>query len=118
MRIGVIRPVFKSGDKLEMVNYRPISLISNVSKVFEKIIKRRILRFCRKYNIISEHQYGFIEGRSTDDAIHLLTKYIYESLDKSKPSLCIFVDLSKDFDTVCHKKLMEKLYDYGLRGNI
>lgn len=117
LKKGVIKPIFKSGNRLEMVNYRPISLISNISKIIEKIMKVRILKFCKKHKIISDHQYGFTEGKSTEDAIHQLTTYIYNSLDKSKPSLCIFLDLSNAFDTVSHRKLLERLYDCGMRGN-
>lgn len=116
LKIGIIKPLYKKGSKLEMSNYRPVSLISNISKVFEKILKIRIVNFLNKYNIISDKQFGFRENTSTQDAIAYLTSMIYDSLDKSKPSLCIFVDLAKAFDTVCHKKLLEKLKNYGFRG--
>lgn len=117
LKLGLIKPLYKSGDKLERVNYRPLSLISNVAKILEKIIKIRIVKFLNKHKVISDKQYGFREGKSTDDAIFALTTYIYDALDKKKATLCIFVDLSKAFDTVCHKKLLNKMYIYGLRGN-
>lgn len=116
MKIGIIKPLYKTGDKEELVNYRPISLISNLAKIIEKVLKSRIVNFFNKYNILSNNQYGFREGRSTDDAIQKLTTYIYEALDRKTPSLCIFVDLSKAFDTVCHEKLLEKLKCCGIRG--
>lgn len=118
LKVGIIKPLYKGGDKLEVINYRPISLISNLAKIIEKIIKKRIVMFLEKYKLISEQQYGFREGRSTEDAIYKLTSYMYNALDKKKPALCIFVDLSKAFDTVSHEKLLGKMKHYGLRGNI
>lgn len=117
LKIGMIKPLHKGGDKLEIINYRPISLISNVAKIIEKIIKCRLINFLNKYKLISDHQYGFREGKSTEDAIHYLTSYIYNNLDKKTPTLCVFIDLAKAFDTVCHRKLLEKLECYGIRGN-
>lgn len=118
LKIGIIKPMFKGGDTMELSNYRPISLITNIAKIFEKVIKTRIIKFLEKYKIISDRQFGFREGLSTEDAIAFLTSKLYDSLDKSKPALVIFLDLAKAFDTVCHKKLLHRLQDYGFRGNI
>lgn len=115
-KIGIIKPVHKSGNKLQLENYRPISLISNIGKVIEKIIKKRLTKFLNKNKILSEKQYGFRDGKSTDDAIYELTSLIYKAMDASKPALSIFVDLSRAFDTVCHHKLLEKLENIGMRG--
>ena len=115
-KVGIIKPLYKSGVKDEVSNYRPITLISNFAKIFEKIIKKRLVSFLNKYKIISDRQYGFRENRSTQDAICDLTSKIYESLDKSEPVLAVFVDLAKAFDTVCHTKLLQKLDAVGIRG--
>lgn len=116
LKKGIINPVYKGGNKLEMSNYRPISIISNLAKILEKLIKTRIIIFLKKNNVISDRQYGFREGMSTEDAIKDLTKYIYDALDRSVPQVGVFLDLSKAFDTVNHEKLLEKLYNYGIRG--
>lgn len=118
LKIGVVKPVYKSGDKREMSNYRPISLMSSISKIFEMILKERINKFASKYNIISDNQYGFREGRSTSDAVANLTNLIYRAVDNSSPALCIFVDLAKAFDTVNHAILAQKLEGYGIRGHV
>lgn len=116
LKTSIIKPLYKTGSKVSMENYRPVSLLSNISKIIEKIIKYRLSNFLAKYDILSHHQYGFREGRSTEDAILKLTSYIYDSLDKKIPTISIFLDLSKAFDTICHKKLLDKLYMYGIRG--
>lgn len=81
-----------------MANYIPISLVSNLGKFLEKILKCGIVRFLQKYNIISSDQYGFLEGTSTEGTIHCLTLRIYRALDNRIPIMCIFVNLSKTFE--------------------
>lgn len=117
LKTGVVRPMFKAGDKLDIVNYRPITLISNIAKIAEKVIKNRMTAFLDKHDLLSDRQYGFREGRSTQDAISYITDTIYRSLDDNKPTLCMFVDLAKAFDTISHEILLQKLQRYGFRGN-
>lgn len=117
-KIGIIKPLYKGGDRTELVNYRPISLISSVAKIFEKILKFRMMSYIKKFKIISDRQFGFMQGRSTEDAISYLTSFIYEALDETQPCLGIYIDLAKAFDTVCHTKLLNKLKNCGIRGNV
>ena len=65
--------------------------------------------------MLSNKQFGFRE-KTSSDAIAQLTKNMYEAMDNSKPSLCIFIDLAKAFDTISHKEILEKLENYGVRG--
>ena len=117
LKTAEVVPIFKAGDRSCASNYRPISLISNIAKIFEKIIYNRLYAFLSACNIISDKQYGFVKNRGTTDALSYLTNIIYSNLDKSTPIIAAFLDLAKAFDTVNHKILLEKLDRYGIRGN-
>ena len=90
-------------------NYRPISLISNIVKISEKIIYNRLYQFFENDNIMSEKQYGFVKNTGTTDALNYISKIIYKNLDISKPIIVAFLDLAKVFDTVNHRVLLDKL---------
>lgn len=117
LKTAEVVPIFKAGDRTCTSNYRPISLISNIAKIFEKIIYNRLYTFLNECNIISERQYGFVKNKGTTDALNYLTDKIYTCLDNSTPIIAAFLDLAKAFDTVNHKILLEKLDRYGIRGN-
>lgn len=85
---GIIKPIYKNGDKYEVKNYRPITLISNISKIAEKVIGKRVTNYAEKYGLLSDSQYGFRQGRSASDALTCLVRYIYDSLDK-KNHACV-----------------------------
>ena len=103
LKSAEVVPIHKAGDKSNISNYRPISLISNIAKIFEKIIYNRLYNFLKDSNILSETQYGFVKGKGTTDALNVITDIIYKHLDKSKPLIITFLDLAKAFDTVNHK---------------
>ena len=113
-KIAVVKPLYKSGEK--GMDYRPVSFVSNLCKIFEKILMERINNFLSKHNTLSEKQFGFREGKSTQDAIAYLIKEIYQSVGTSKRALYVFLYLSKAFDTVCHPQLIECLENVGFRG--
>ena len=108
----------KKDSKLDVVNYRPISLLSVFIKIYEKLIYTRIYSYLTKNNLIYSKQFGFRSTYSTNHALISITESIRSLLDQGQFVCGIFVDLEKAFDTVDHKILCEKLFNYGLRGNV
>lgn len=113
---AVIIPIHKGGDRNELGNYRPISLLSSVGKIIEKCINNRLNNFLNKHNLLNTRQYGFKENCSTEDAIIDLTSALYNAVNNNLKALTIFIDLAKAYDTVNHKLLLEKLEKLGVRG--
>lgn len=113
LKISKVVPVLKKGDSTAPNNYRPISLVPVLSKVFEKVINMQIIKFLEINNLLFGNQFGFRKGRSTCDAV---LKFIQNCLD-GKESKCNvganFYDFSKAFDTVCHNTLIVKLNVLG-----
>ena len=116
LKIAKVVPIFKAGDKKLFSNYRPISVLPALSKIFEKIMYNRLVEYCDANNIISEDQYGFRKGLSTEIALTKFKEDILNSFDNRFYSVGVFLDLSKAFDTVNHKILIKKLELYGIKG--
>lgn len=116
LKLARITPVYKSDDRLAMHNYRPISVLPLLSKIFERCVSTRLINFLNKHRLISTCQFGFRQGRCTTDAIEILTEFIYSSLNAKRHTISLFIDFSKAFDTVNHKILLNKLSSHGVRG--
>lgn len=112
-------PVFKSGDKQLIANYRPISLICTCCKHLEHIIHKHIVSYLANNNLLSTNQHGFRAGFSTVTQLLEFTHEIASTLNVRGQVDCIFIDYSKAFDTVCHKKLILKLkaFFHGPQGD-
>ena len=117
LKLSKIVPIYKEkGDKLLCKNYRPISLLSNINKIYEKLIHKRLYSFFEEQNIIFKNQFGFRKNHSTVHALIDLTEDIRKTIDSNKFACGIFVDLQKAFDTVDHNIILKKLEHYGIRG--
>ena len=115
-KIAQVIPLFKGGKKDDRNCYRPISLLPTISKLFEKILARRLIKFLTKYKILSKDQFGFRAKFSTEYAIADIHDKLIRNLDEGLNSCAIFLDLAKAFDSVSHKILLRKLQCYGIRG--
>ena len=116
MQRAKVIPLFKTGCPLTASNYRPISLLSVFSKIAEKLMYKRLYEFLEEHNILYDLQFGFRAKHSVNHVLISLTESIKSRLDNKKFGCGIFLDLQKDFDTVNHKSLLDKLEHYGIRG--
>ena len=116
LKIAHIVPIHKSGDRTCPNNYRPISILTIFSKIFEKHLYNELLFYFEGNNIIVDQQCGFRKGVSTNVAIGKFLKRVYSGLNDGKFGIGLFLDLQKAFDMVNHKILMKKLFHYGVRG--
>ena len=117
LKIAKVVPILKSGDSEIPTNYKPISVLTYFSKIFEKVLYIRLKDYFTKNSLISQQQYGFRNNHSTSLAITDLYENILQNLDKKLISCTVFVDLRKAFDSVIHSILSTKLEHYGVRGN-
>ena len=117
LKIAKVLPLYKNkGDCHLFDNYRPISLLPTISKIFEKVVHKQLYEYFTENNLFYKSQYGYRKGHSTELAALELADRISQHLDKGEIPIAIFLDLSKAFDTLDHKILLSKLQYYGVKG--
>lgn len=116
LKISRVVPLFKSGDKSTISNYRPVSVLPAFSKIFEKAFYNRLVKYLNRHDILCKNQYGFRKAHSTAFALIDLYEKISKSIDNKEVAIGIFMDLSKAFDAISHEILFQKLEHYGIRG--
>ena len=115
---GMIVPIYKKGDTHQPENYRPITLLSSLSKLYTSILCRRITRWSTDNYILSEAQFGFRPTYSTVDACFTLNMLLNRSSTNKRMTCCAFIDFSTAFDSVCRNTLYSKLKDYGISSKM
>ena len=115
-KISKVVPIYKSGDPRLADNYRPISLISNISKIIEKIMGCRLTAYLEHHSLITNSQFGFRKNHSTIHPIIQFQNFVSNSLNHREHAIAVFCDLRKAFDTVDHNILLSKLCNLGVKG--
>jgi retron-type reverse transcriptase len=111
-----VKPLYKNGDRYDIQNYRPISIISVFAKLLERLMFDTLILFVYKNKILTEVQNGFRKEKCIQTAVQSFIQIIQEALDKGIHLIGIFIDLTKAYDTLNHKVLLEKLSSHGIRS--
>lgn len=117
LKFSRVVPILKKGNADEPSNYRPISCIPTVAKVFEKILKAQVCNYFELYNLFSVSQFAYRTGKSAVQAIDDLVQQLLSALENKNSAQVTLCDLSRAFDTVQHDILLDKLSFYGFKGN-
>ena len=111
---AIVVPIFKKGSRSDPKNYRPISLTSSFSRIFESIVFDKVLSHLLSNNLLSSSQFGFLPNRSScSQMIHCLSKW-YQNFFNSQPTNVVYTDIAKAFDSVSHIKLIKVISSYNI----
>lgn len=113
-----IVPIFKKDSKAKPENYRPVSLTSHILKLFERVMRTKIVNFVEENGLLSNEQYGFRPGRSTITQLLVHIDRIIDILETNQNADVLYLDFSKAFDKVCHVTLINKLKGFGIRDKV
>ena len=110
IKTAKITPIFKSGDKNDLANFRPISVLSSFSKIFEKCMHSSLMSYLNTNNVLNPSQHGYRAQHNTTTAIIDLLNYVTKMNSKKLISLFLFIDISKAFYSLSHSILLDKLH--------
>jgi hypothetical protein len=116
LKLCRVIPIFKAGNALDCDNYRPISLLSSISKILEKIVAQKLVNHLLSNDLLYPHQYGFLPKRSAEQNLLQIMNYVAQALDEGNFCIAVFLDLKKAFDVCDHEILLKKLFKMGIRG--
>ena len=114
-KIAIVTPIFKGGETDELGHYRPISVISSVARVFEKLIYCQLYEFCTKHDVLGHNQWGFRSQHSTAMALIDCSNNWLINIDRGDITSTVLLDIRKAFDTIDHDILLNRLNYYGIR---
>ena len=115
---GLVVPIYKDGDKHIADNYRGITLLSVVGKLYTVVLNTRLSRWCERNQILVDEQAGFREGRSTSDQLFILREAVQDRSRRKKDTYCCFLDIKKAYDTVFREGLWRRLWEVGVKGKM
>ena len=118
LKTSIISPIFKKGNQGLAENYRPVALTSHVSKVFEKVVRRKIQKHLEDHNLFNCNQHGFRAGRSCLGQLLAHTERLLHHVEKGQNVDVIYLDFSKAFDRVDHTILLHKMKVNGIDGKL
>ena len=116
LKVARVIPIYKSGSKRNIKNYRPISTLSSINKIFEKLTHSRISNFIKDHNILSKFQFGFRESSNTTLAIFHYVSDLMNTFNTKQYTIALYLDIRRAFDTINNELLLHKLHSYGFRG--
>ena len=116
MKLAEVVPLYKGKSRESETNYRPISLLTTMSKVMEKVVYKRVYRFLTDTGQICEMQYGFRSNHSCEHAIAQVVGSVLKNMETNKSTIAVMLDLSKAFDTIEHSIMIKKLELFGVHG--
>ena len=116
LKVSKVTPVDKGGEVMDPSNFRPISTLSALTQIFEKLVYKQLINYIEKHDILFQFQFGFRKGHSTAQAVSETADNLREAIDNNLYTCGVFIDFSKAFDTVNHEILLKKLESYAIRG--
>lgn len=115
-KVASVVPIYKSGVDSDVSSYRPISVINTIAKVFETVVKNKLLNYFYERSLFSNNQFGFLKGRGTDLAIEKHISCITDAINKRKYALSVYLDFQKAFDVLDNRILVKKFQSCGIGG--